>query len=167
MGRIGAAVAQRCSDGWGMEVVYCSRTPKDNIAPPGSRRVDFDSLLRVSDFVCVHAPLTQETFQKFNSDAFEKMKSTAVFVNTGRGEIHDQNALAKALRDGIIFSAGLDVTDPEPISMDDPLLDLPNCLVLPHIGSATVQSRDAMADIAADNILLGLQGSPLRCSVIG
>ena len=165
MGRIGSAVAHRCSGGWGMEVVYCSRTPKDHMAPEGSRHVDFDTLLEVSDFICVHAPLTQNTFHQFGFDAFKRMKTTAVFVNTGRGEIHDQKALSKALKEGLIFSAGLDVTSPEPIASDDSLLGLPNCIVLPHIGSATVESREAMADIAADNLLLGLRGSPLRCPV--
>jgi glyoxylate reductase len=135
------------------------------MAPEGSRHVDFDTLLEVSDFICVHAPLTQNTFHQFGFDAFKRMKTTAVFVNTGRGEIHDQKALSKALKEGLIFSAGLDVTSPEPIASDDSLLGLPNCIVLPHIGSATVESREAMADIAADNLLLGLQGSPLRCPV--
>ena len=165
MGRIGAALAQRCAGGWGMEVVYCSRESKDAIAPKGSKHVDFDTLLRVSDFISVHAPLTQETKGKFNAYAFSKMKPTAVFVNTGRGEIHNQADLAQALEKKHIFSAGLDVTSPEPIPQTDPLLRLPNCLVLPHIGSATVASRSAMAEIAADNLLLGLQGKALRCAV--
>lgn len=165
MGRIGAAVAQRCAGGWGMKVVYCSRTPKTAIAPKGAEHVDFKTLLEVSDFVSVHAPLTQETRGVFDAKAFGAMKSTAVFVNTGRGEIHDQAALADALRQGQLFSAGLDVTAPEPIEKNDPLLSLPNCIVLPHIGSATIQSRNAMADIAAENLLLGLRGKPLRCAV--
>ena len=165
MGRIGAAVAQRCAGGWGMKVVYCSRTPKTAIAPKGAEHVDFKTLLEVSDFVSVHAPLTQETRGIFDAKAFAAMKSTAVFVNTGRGEIHDQVALADALQQGQLFSAGLDVTAPEPIEKNDPLLSLPNCIVLPHIGSATIQSRNAMADIAAENLLLGLKGQPLRCAV--
>lgn len=167
MGRIGAALARRCAGGWDMDVVYCSRTPKEHIAPTGAKRVDFNTLLSVSDFVSVHAPLTHETHERFNADAFNRMKSTSVFVNTGRGEIHNQSDLLDALQKKHIFSAGLDVTSPEPLSSNDPLLRLPNCIVLPHIGSATVASRTAMAEIAADNLLRGLAREPLRCAVVG
>ena len=148
-----------------MKVVYCSRHPKDDIAPEGAERVDFNTLLEVSDFVSVHTPLTEETRGRFNADAFKRMKSTAVFINTARGPIHDQEALHAALKTQQIFAAGLDVTQPEPMDVTDPLLSLPNCIVLPHIGSATIQTRRTMAAIAADNILLGLEGRPLRCSV--
>ena len=165
MGRIGAALAHRCAGGWGMKVVYCSRHPKDDIAPEGAERVDFNTLLEVSDFVSVHTPLTEETRGRFNADAFKRMKPTAVFINTARGPIHDQEALHAALKTQQIFAAGLDVTQPEPMDVTDPLLSLPNCIVLPHIGSATIQTRRTMAAIAADNILLGLEGRPLRCSV--
>ena len=165
MGRIGAALAERCAGGWGMKVVYCSRHPKDHIAPPGAERVDFNTLLEVSDFVSVHTPLTEETQGRFNADAFKRMKPTAVFINTARGPIHDQGALHTALKTQQIFAAGLDVTQPEPMNATDPLLSLPNCIVLPHIGSATIQTRNTMATIAAENILLGLDGRPLRCPV--
>ena len=103
-----------------MTVVYCPRTPKTAIAPKDAEHVDFKTLLEVSDFVSIHAPLTQETRGVFDAKAFAAMKSTAVFVNTGRGEIHDQAALADALRQGQLFSAGLDVTAPEPIEKNDP-----------------------------------------------
>ena len=93
------------------------------------------------------------------------MKPSAVFVNTARGPIHHQGDLHRALSDGEIFAAGLDVTDPEPPDPSDPLLTLPNCVVAPHIGSGTVSSRNGMAEIAADNLLAGLQGEPLRCWV--
>jgi glyoxylate reductase len=101
----------------------------------------------------------------FNRAAFELMKPTAVFVNTARGPIHDQGDLYTALNTGQIFSAGLDVTDPEPILPDDPLLTLSNCVIAPHIASATVSSRDGMATIAADNLLAGVLGQPLQCRV--
>ena len=101
----------------------------------------------------------------FDRNAFEQMKETAVFVNSARGPIHVQADLAEALRNGQIFAAGLDVTDPEPIEPGDPLLDLPNCVIAPHIASGTVLSRNGMAEIAADNLLLGLAGQDLRCEV--
>ena len=166
MGRIGAALARRCARGWDMNIVYCARTPKPQYAAElGALRVDFDTLLEVSDFVSAHAPLTPETQGIFDAEAFEKMKSTAVFINTGRGGLHDQGALYQALKSGEIFSAGLDVTNPEPMGAHDPLLSLQNCTVLPHIGSSTVASREAMATIAADNIVFALEGKALRCAV--
>ena len=101
----------------------------------------------------------------FNADAFQTMKNTAVFINSARGPIHNQPDLYQALNNGDIFAAGLDVTDPEPIAIDDPLLMLPNCVITPHAASATVSSRNGMAEIAADNLLAGLRGEPLRCWV--
>ena len=166
MGRIGAALAQRCAGGWGMKVVYCSRTPKPELAArTGAERVDFNTLLEVSDFVSAHAPLTPDTKGVFNADAFKRMKASAIFINTARGGLHDQAALYTALRSKAIFAAGLDVTDPEPMRADDPLLTLPNCLVLRHIGSATIASREAMATITAENVIRGTRGQPLRCAV--
>jgi glyoxylate reductase len=101
----------------------------------------------------------------FNAAAFGKMKPTSVFINTARGPIMNQRDLADALRSGAIFAAGLDVTDPEPPALDDALLRLPNVVVAPHIASATDASRNGMAEIAADNLRLGLAGEPLRCWV--
>lgn len=166
MGRIGYAFAKRCFGGWGMRVLYTSRSPKaDAETDLGARRVSFDELLEQSDFVSVHTDLNAETAGMFNAEAFHKMKSNAIFINTARGGIHVQPDLVEALKSGQIGAAGLDVTDPEPPALDDPILHLPNCVVAPHIGSATVSTRDAMAEIAADNLLLGLQGKPLRCQV--
>src|SRR5690606_898763 len=122
-------------------------------------------LLAESDYVSLHANLDDTTRHLFNTDAFRKMKSTAVLVNTARGPLVVEQDLADALRTGQIFAAGLDVTDPEPPSLDNPLLKLPNCIIAPHIASATVSSRGGMADIAADNLLLGLEGKPLRAWV--
>ena len=166
MGRIGSALARRCVGGWNMNVVYCARTPKSDMASElGALKVDFETLLEVSDFVSAHAPLTDETRGVFGEDAFRKMKASAVFINTARGALHDQGALYQALKAGEIFSAGLDVTVPEPMGPHDPLLSLPNCVVLPHIGSATIDSREAMANIAADNVIFGVTNKPLRCAV--
>lgn len=166
MGRIGAALARRCFGGWGMRILYTSRSQKVGVEQElKAKRVDFDQLLAEADFVSVHTPLSESTRHMFNQAAFEKMKPTAVFVNTARGPIHDQAALCDALATGRIFAAGLDVTDPEPIERDDPLLSLPNCIITPHIGSGTTDSRNGMANIAADNLLAGLAGKPLRHEV--
>lgn len=167
LGRIGAALARRCVGGWNMKVVYCNRQPRPERAQPlGAEPVELETLLEVSDFVSVHAPLTPDTAGIFDASAFARMKSTAVFVNTARGGLHDEDALYEALSTQQIFAAGLDVTNPEPMRSDARLLTLPNCIVLPHIASATTASRDAMATIAADNIVRGLAGQPLRCPVI-
>jgi len=166
MGRIGIALAQRCRGGWGMEVLYHDVYRNEKAEQElGARQVDFDTLLAQSDFVSVHTDLNDTTGGMFNAAAFRKMKRTAVFVNTARGPIMNQRDLYEALRGGVIFAAGLDVTDPEPPAPDDPLLTLPNVVIAPHIASATVASRNGMAEIAADNLILGLEGKPLRCWV--
>ena len=166
MGRIGFALARRCTGGWGMRLLYHDVYRSEKAEKElGARQVDFDTLLAQSDFISVHTDLNENTRGMFNSATFRKMKSTAVFINTARGPIVVQPDLAEALRTGVIFAAGLDVTDPEPPSMDDPLLSLPNVVIAPHIASATVATRNAMAEIAADNMILGLEGKPLRCWV--
>lgn len=166
MGRIGFALAKRCHFGWGMRVIY-SDLYVNAVAEKelGAERVEFDVLLAESDFVSVHANLTEETHGLFNASAFGKMKRSAVFVNTARGPLVVEKDLVEALRTGQIFAAGLDVTDPEPMSTDNPLLGLPNAVIAPHIASATTKSRNEMAEIAADNLLAGLDGRPLRCYV--
>ena len=166
MGRIGLALARRCHGGWGMRVLYHDMYRNEQAEREvQARSVNLDTLLAESDFVSVHTDLNEKTRGMFNAAAFRKMKPTAVFVNSARGPIVDQRDLATALREGVIFAAGLDVTDPEPPSVDDPLLQLPNVVISPHIASATVASRNGMAEIAAENLLLGLQGRPLRCWV--
>ena len=144
MGRIGSAVARRAA-GFGMEVI-------------GMSDVDFDRFLARSDFVSIHCPLTEETRALIDERALALMKTTAVLVNTARGPIVDSTALARALRDGTIAAAALDVTDPEPLPDDHPLLDAPNLTVVPHLGSATHRTREAMADMAVDNLLAALRG---------
>jgi glyoxylate reductase len=155
-GRIGAAVARRAA-GFGMEVLAWNRTPK---AAEGVTFVPLGELLRRSDIVTLHCALTDETRGLIGADELRAMKPTAVLVNTARGPIVDQRALARALRSGEILAAGLDVVEHEPIPPDDELLSLPNCLVLPHVGSATVVTRSRMADMAVDNVLAVLAGDP-------
>jgi glyoxylate reductase len=162
MGRIGFATAKRLHHGWGMRVVYTARTPKpDADRDLSATRVDLDTLLAESDFVTVHADLNDSTRGLFGAAAFAKMKPTAVFVNTSRGPLVDQLALANALRTGTIFAAGLDVTDPEPLPPTHELYALPNCVIAPHVASATVETRDAMARKCAANLLAGVRGQPL------
>lgn len=166
MGRIGAAMARRCHGGWGMRVVYHDQRANEQAERDlGAERVTFDRLLAESDFISVHADLNDTTRGMFNAAAFARMKPTAVFVNTARGPLVVEADLAAALRAGTIFAAGLDVTDPEPPIAGNPLVGLRNCIVVPHIASATVRSRDGMAEIAADNLIAGLEGKPLRAWV--
>jgi glyoxylate reductase len=162
MGRIGYALASRCRGAWDMNVVYYdvhanAQAEKDLQA----RRVDFDTLLAESDFISIHTILDEHTRGLFGAEAFRKMKPTAVLINTARGPIVDQKALFEALRSGSLFAAGLDVTDPEPMAPTDPLLGLSNAVIVPHIASATVGTRGAMARICADNLIAGLRGEPL------
>ena len=166
MGRIGYAMAQRCRGGWGMRVLYHDQRSNEQAERDlGAERVPLDRLLAESDFISVHADLNDTTRQMFNAAAFAKMKPTAVFVNTARGPLVVEADLAAALQKGTIFAAGLDVTDPEPPLAGNPLVGLRNCIVAPHIASATVSSRNAMAEIAADNLIAGLKGEPLRAWV--
>jgi glyoxylate reductase len=162
MGRIGFALARRCRLGWDMKILYhdvykSEKADKELMA----RQVDFDTILKESDFVSVHTDLNDKTRGMFGAAQFKKMKPTAVFINTARGPLVDQKALYGALKAGTIFAAGLDVTDPEPPAKDDPLLTLPNVVVAPHIASATVQTRDNMARICANNLIAGLTGQKL------
>ncbi|HEY8768518.1 MAG TPA: NAD(P)-dependent oxidoreductase, partial [Dehalococcoidia bacterium] len=158
LGGIGRKVAQRAG-GFGMRVLYTGPSRK-----PGAERelnIEFralDELLRESDFVSLHAPLTPETKHLINARTLRLMKPTAMLVNTGRGPLVDQAALYEALRSGVIAAAALDVTDPEPMSPDDPLLTLPNFIVTPHIASASVATRSRMALLAAENLLAALRG---------
>jgi glyoxylate reductase len=146
-GRIGQAVARRV-EGFDCDVLHTSR----------GGGVALEELLERSDFVSVHTPLTPETRGLIDADALRRMKPTAYLVNTARGPVVDTGALVEALHAGEIGGAALDVTDPEPPPADHPLLDAPNLLVLPHLGSATHATRERMADMAVDNLLAGLRG---------
>jgi glyoxylate reductase len=147
-GRIGRAVAKR-AEGFQMQIVTTT-----SHSHPGA----FEMLLERSDFVSLHCPLTPETHHLINAAALERMQPTAILINTARGPIVDQEALAQALHDGQIAGAALDVTDPEPLPPDDPLLKAPNLIVVPHIGSATQSARERMANLAVDNLLAALAG---------
>jgi glyoxylate reductase len=149
-GRIGQAVGRRL-EGFGCELLTTS----------GSGGVPLDDLLARSDFVTVHTPLTPATRGLIDEDALRRMKRTAYLVNTARGPIVDTDALAGALHAGELAGAALDVTDPEPLPGDHPLLDAPNLLVVPHVGSATHATRERMADMAVDNLLAGLAGEQM------
>ena len=162
MGRIGCALARRCQRGWDMKVLYHDiyKNPQAE-TDLGARQVDLPTLLRESDFVSLHADLNDATRGMIGTAQFKMMKRSAILINTARGPLVDQRALAEALKAGTIFAAGLDVTDPEPPSMDDPLLKLPNVVIAPHIASATVQTRNQMAEICARNLIAGVTGQPL------
>jgi len=125
------------------------------------RPVSFDELVTGSDYLIIQSPLTPQTHHLFNQETLRKMKPTAILVNTARGPIVDQAALREALIAGTIAAAALDVTEPEPLPPDDPLLDAPNLIVLPHIGSATVRARERMADLAVANLEAALAGRPM------
>jgi len=158
LGRIGAAVARR-AQGFAMRVLYHDAVRRPDLeAELGVQYVELDGLLAQADFVSLHCPLLPETHHLIDERALQLMKPTAILVNTSRGPVVDQAALVKALQKGWIARAALDVTDPEPISADHPLVRLSNCIVVPHIASATVTSRDKMVTMAAENLLAGLAG---------
>lgn len=157
-GRIGRAVAKRAV-GFGMRIVYYSPSAEPEFG--AVKMNSLDELLHEADFVSVHTPLNESTRHLVNADFLSKMKPNAVFVNTSRGPVVDQIALYEALKAKKIFAAGLDVTDPEPLPMDSPLLTLDNCVIVPHIGSASERTRDAMARLAAENLMAGLKGERL------
>jgi lactate dehydrogenase-like 2-hydroxyacid dehydrogenase len=165
-GRIGQAVARRAA-GFGMRVLYSSRSraPAAVEAALGATYVGLYELLERSDIVSLHVSLADDTRGLIDAAALARMKKTAVLVNTARGPVVDSVALAAALRDGVIAAAALDVTDPEPIAPDDPLLSLDNCLVVPHIASASRATRGRMAAMAAANLLAGVRGQPLPTPV--
>lgn len=154
MGRIGQAMAQRCVGAFGMKVIYHNRKPLLDLTPGLlAEWVSLPQLLAESDVLSVHCALTDETKGFFNSAVFRQMKPNAIFINTSRGLVHNEADLIKALQNGNIWGAGLDVTNPEPMQPDNPLLSMDTVAVLPHIGSATQEARTAMARLAAENII--------------
>ncbi len=158
MGRIGQAVARRAR-GFDMQILYASRSAHPEVERTlGARRVQLEELLRNSDFVTLHVPLTPETRGLVGERELRLMKSTAILINTARGPVVDEVALVRALREGWIAGAGLDVYAQEPIAADHPLLKLDNVVLLPHIGSASVKTRTRMAVMAAENLVAALAG---------
>ena len=166
LGRIGMEVAKRAR-GFDMKILYYSRSRKsaEEESRLGLEYVDkMPELLSRSDFISIHVPLTEETHKLIGTDEFAVMKPSAVFINASRGAVVDQRALYEALKTGQIFSAAIDVTEIEPIPLDDPLLTLDNIIITPHIGSASIPTRTTMALMAADNLLAGLCGeTPPNC----
>jgi glyoxylate reductase len=154
LGRIGVKMAERCKAAYGMPVIYHNRTRNPAAEKQlGAQHVSFDRLLEQSDILSVHCALTPETRHIFNARAFRKMKPSAVFINTARGPIHHEPDLIDALQHKQIWGAGLDVTDPEPMAPNNPLLSMENVCVLPHAGSGTMEARDRMSVLAAENII--------------
>ena len=158
LGRIGYQVARRAS-GFDMEVIYHNRGPNRRAEEElGARYVSLDELVSTADFVTLTMPLTDETRGMIGRRELGLMKPTAVLVNAARGGVLDHEALLEALRERRIYAAALDVTEPEPLPRDHPLLAMENVIIMPHLGSATVQTRDAMARMSVKNLMAGLEG---------
>ncbi|MGM0567136.1 MAG: 2-hydroxyacid dehydrogenase [Bacteroidota bacterium] len=172
LGRIGMAMAERCQGAYNMRILYVSRKAKPDAEEKlGAHKVDFETLLKESDVISPHTALTEETKGLFDKDAFAKMKSSALFINTSRGQVHNEEDLIQALKAGQIWGAGLDVTNPEPMQPGNPLLDMENVTVLPHIGSGTIEARTEMSRMAARNITeffqKGTIPNPVNPEVLG
>jgi glyoxylate/hydroxypyruvate/2-ketogluconate reductase len=160
LGRIGGAVARRAALGFNMRVLYTNRRPNEQAEKSyGARRVELAELLVQSDFVCLQVPLTKETHHLIGAAELKAMKKSAILINASRGQTVDEPALIEALKNGTIHGAGLDVFEQEPVSPDSPLLQMKNVVALPHIGSATHETRHAMARCAAENIVAALDGT--------
>jgi len=159
-GRIGKAMARRAA-GFNMRVIYYDPGEQGYDKDLNATPVDFETLLKESDFISLHTPLTPDTRHLIDAKALSRMKRSALLVNTARGPVVDMDALYEALKDKRIFAAGLDVTDPEPLPADHPLLTLDNLVIAPHIASASITARSNMADLSAKNLIAGLKGERL------
>jgi lactate dehydrogenase-like 2-hydroxyacid dehydrogenase len=166
LGKIGLEMAKKCRAAYQMEVIYHNRSRNEEAEKEiGAKYVTFETLLAQSDVLSVHTAITPETKGKFTLDVFKQMKPNSIFINTARGGIHNEEDLIKALEEKLIWGAGLDVTNPEPMDKNNPLLAMENVAVLPHIGSATEETRAAMAQIIVKNVLAGLKGERLPYEV--
>ena len=162
LGRIGIEMAKRCKGAYNMNILYTNRKPNEEAEKLlNAKRVSFDELLQQSDVLSAHCALTDETKGIFNKNAFAKMKPSGIFINTARGPVHNEEDLIEALRSETIWGAGLDVTNPEPMNADNPLLEMENVSVLPHIGSATIEARNEMSRLAAINIIEFYKGNKI------
>lgn len=162
LGRIGFDLAKSAEGAFEMPIIYHNRSKNEEAENElGAKYVSFEDLLQQSDVISVHANLNEENQGIFNKSTFEKMKPTAIFINTARGGLHNETDLIAALKAGTIGGAGLDVTNPEPMDKNNPLLEMQNAVVFPHIGSATIETRTAMANLSVQNILAGLRGERL------
>lgn len=166
MGGIGSAIARRAHFGFNMEILYHNRSRKKQMERTyNALYCSMEELLSQSDFVCVMTPLTPQTKCLIGHEEFKKMKKTAVFINASRGAVVDETALIHALQSGGISAAGLDVFEKEPVSFDNPLLKMSNVVTLPHIGSATEETRKKMAMLAAENVVAGVTGNALKTPI--
>lgn len=167
LGKIGLEMAKKCIGAYQMPVIYHNRSRNEEAEKEiGAKYVSFEELLAQSDVLSIHTALTPETKDKFTLDVFKQMKPNSIFINTARGGIHNEKDLIRALDEKIIWGAGLDVTNPEPMHKDNPLLSMESVAVLPHIGSATEETRAAMAQIIVKNVLAGLKGEKLPFEVM-
>eukprot|EP00056_Hartaetosiga_gracilis_P020178 m.17997 g.17997 ORF g.17997 m.17997 type:complete len:330 (-) comp8228_c0_seq1:126-1115(-) len=166
MGRIGYAVARRLHAFDVEEILYFGRSQRPEAEEKiGARKVDLDEMFRTADIIVATCALTPETTNIFNAEAFKKMKNSAIIVNSARGGCVDQDALVEALTTGEIQGAGLDVTTPEPLPTDHPLFQLDNCIITPHIGSASVECRTVMSVLAVENVIAGMTGEKMPTQV--
>jgi phosphogluconate 2-dehydrogenase len=157
-GRIGQAIARRGHFGFGMSIVYWDRVQKEEATALGARFSRLDELLADSDFICVTLPLSAETEHLLGTSEFALMRTEAIFINISRGHVVDEKALIDALQHKRLWGAGLDVFETEPLPVDSPLLKMPNVLATPHIGAATLETFQAMDELAVQNLLTGLHG---------
>ena len=163
LGRIGMEMVKRCIGAYNMKILYHNRKPNEEAEKLFQAKwVSFDDLLQQSDVVSVHCALSEETKGIFNKVAFAKMKPTCIFINTARGPVHNEDDLLEALKSEIIWGAGLDVTNPEPMKSDNPLLEMENVAILPHIGSASIEARNEMSRLAAINIIEYYKGNKIH-----
>lgn len=165
LGRIGLAVAKRLQPFGVQKFLYSGNTKKEWASEINAEFVSFERLLGESDFVIACCSMNKDNMGLFNKSAFSKMKNNAIFINTSRGVLVNQEDLYDALKSGTILAAGLDVTSPEPLPREHPLHTLKNCVITPHIGSATVYARNAMAELAAKNLIAGLKRKRLPSPV--
>lgn len=166
LGRIGYEMAEKSRAAFGMQIIYHNRHHNEEAEKNlGAKYVSFDELIEQSDVLSIHANFKPEQKELFNASVFDRMKKNAIFINTARGGFHHQKDLYAALSEHKIWGAGLDVTNPEPIFKDDPILELSNVCVLPHIGSATEEARNGMAKVAAENIIAFSKGEKMPACV--
>ena len=166
LGRIGFEMAKKCKLAFDMEIIYHNRSRNSEAEKElDAKYVSFEELVKNSDVLSIHANFQEKDSDLFNAEIFAKMKSDLIFINTARGGFQNEKDLYEALKNGIIWGAGLDVTNPEPMEKSNPLLQLPNVCVLPHIGSATIEARNGMAKIAAENALNFAKGEKMKTCI--
>ncbi|TDX86663.1 2-hydroxyacid dehydrogenase [Epilithonimonas xixisoli] len=162
LGRIGFEMAEKCKSAFGMNIIYHNRNHNEEAEKElNAKYVSFEELVQKSDVISIHANFTLEQADIFNKETFEKMKPNLIFINTARGGFHNEKDLYEALESGKIWGAGLDVTNPEPMESDSPLLQLPNVCILPHIGSATIEARSGMSKLASENVVAFSKGEKM------